>query len=218
MDTKAKVKIGPFSRGGESRGAAAVQATDHDMGAESILVPFGILEASRGSERIDQLWLAFGESRETSDFIADALEAWWCERRTLYSGVERLQIELDNGPEINSSRTQFMKRIVEFADASGLEVELVYFPPYHSKYNPIERCWGVLEQHWNGTLLTSLDAALSWASTMTWRGLQPIVHRLQGLYERGVRLTRSAFRPIAKRLTRSQALPKWSIIITPTGR
>jgi transposase len=187
------------------------------MGADAILVPFGILEAARGTEPIDQLWLGFGESRETSDFIADGLHAWWSERQALYADVRRLHIELDNGPEINSSRTQFMRRLVEFADVSNWEIELVYFPPYHSKYNPIERCWGILEQHWNGTLLTSIDLALNWAATMTWRGLQPIVRRIEGIYERGVRLTRSAFRPIAERLIRSENLPKWSLIINPTG-
>jgi transposase len=211
------VKIGSFSRGGRSRGAAALQAADHDMGADAILVPFGILEAARGTEPIDQLWLGFGESRETSDFIADGLHAWWSERQALYADVRRLHIELDNGPEINSSRTPFMRRLVEFADVSNWEIELVYFPPYHSKYNPIERCWGILEQHWNGTLLTSIDLALNWAATMTWRGLQPIVRRIEGIYERGVRLTRSAFRPIAERLIRSENLPKWSLIINPTG-
>lgn len=212
------MKIGPFSRGGKSRGAEAVQAADHDMGAEAVLVPLGILEASRGQEQIDQLWVGFGQSRETSDFIADGLESWWRQREALYPEVRRLHIELDNGPEINSSRTQFMKRMVEFADASGLEVELAYLPPYHSKYNPIERCWGVLERHWNGTLLTTIDAALEWASTMTWRGLRPLIHRLKDVYERGVRLTRSAFRPIARRLNRSKTLPKWSVVISPTGR
>ena len=110
-----------------------------------------------------------------------------------------------------------MKRLVAFAAGSGLEIELVYFPPYHSKYNPIERCWGVLEQHWNGALLTSIDTALNWAATMNWRGLQPIVHRLEGAYERGIRLSRSTFRPIAERLTRSEHLPKWSVLINPTG-
>jgi Rhodopirellula transposase DDE domain len=217
LDTKAKVKIGPFSRGGKSRGAAALQAADHDMGADAMLVPFGILEASRGIKEIGQLWLGFGQSRETSDFIADALHAWWCERQAVYADVRRLHIELDNGPEINSSRTQFMKRLVEFADASNLAIELVYFPPYHSKYNPIERCWGILEQHWDGSLLTSIDIALNWAGTMTWRGMQPMVRRLEGIYERGVRLTQSAFRPIAKRLIRSDNLPKWSVVINPTG-
>jgi transposase len=35
-----------------------------------------------------------------------------------------------------------------------------YYPPYHGKYNAIERCWGILELHWNGALLDSLDAVL----------------------------------------------------------
>jgi transposase len=209
------VKIGPFSRRGRSRGKSAVQAADHDMGADAILVPFGILEASRGQQQIGRLWLGFGESCETSDFIADALQAWWAERKSRYPEVRRLHVELDNGPEINSSRTQFMKRLVEFSDQNGLEIELVYFPPYHSKYNPIERCWGILEQHWNGALLSSIETALHWAASMTCRGLKPIVHRIAGLYQRGVRLTRSAFRPIANRLTRSKALPKWSLVISP---
>lgn len=212
------MKVGPFSRGGRSRGVTAVQAADHDMGAEALLVPMGILEASRGSQRLDQLWLGFGASRETSDFIVDGLEAWWSERQALYPDVRRLHIELDNGPEINSSRTQFLKRVVDFADASGLEVELVYLPPYHSKYNPIERCWGVLERHWNGALLTSVEAALKWAATMTWKGLTPLVRRLEGVYERGVRLTLAALRPISQRLQRSTELPKWSVVVAPLTR
>jgi transposase InsO family protein len=185
------------------------------MGASAILIPFGILEVSLGQQNLDQLWLAFGTSRETSDFIADALEQWWDERGPRYVGVKRLQIELDNGPEINSSRTQFMKRLVEFADRTGLEIELVYLPPYHSKYNPIERCWGVLENHRNGTLLSSVELVLNWASTMMWRSVQPIVHLVESVYERGVRLTKAAFRPIAERLQRSDHLPKWSVIIKP---
>jgi transposase len=185
------------------------------MGPKAVLVPFGILEVSLGQQNLDQLWLAFGTSRETSDFIADALDQWWDERGSHYAGVKRLQIELDNGPELNSSRTQFMKRLVEFADRTGLEIELVYLPPYHSKYNPIERCWGVLENHWNGALLTSIETVLNWASTMTWRGIGPIVHLVEKEYERGVRVTRAAFRPIAQRLQRSSQLPKWSVVITP---
>ncbi len=53
-----------------------------------------------------------------------------------------------------------MKRIVEFADKNNLETVLAYYPPYHSKYNPIERTWGILENHWNATLLNSLEATL----------------------------------------------------------
>jgi hypothetical protein len=204
------VKIGEFSRGGVARGQAAVQAADHDMHPDAVLVPAGILEVDT-----QQLNLVFGTSRDTSDFVADCLELWWTNRQAVHPGVRRLLIDLDNGPEIGSSRTQFMKRLVEFADRHLLTLELAYYPPYHSKYNLIERCWGILENHWNGALLSTVHTALAWAQTMTWRGLTPIVHFLDRVYLTGVRLTPKLFRPIAARLERSNNLPKWSLVIQP---
>ena len=204
------MKIGDFSRGGRARGAAAVRAADHDMHPDAVLAPAGILEIDAA-----QLTVIFGNSRDTSDFVADALELWWTDRQAFHSGVRRLLIDLDNGPEIASSRTQFMKRLVEFSDRHQLTLELAYYPPYHSKYNPIERCWGILENHWNGALLNTVAAALGWAKTMTWRGIAPIVHFLDGVYATGVTLTPRLFRPIAARLERSRTLPKWSLVIQP---
>ena len=139
-----------------------MRAADHDMGPDAVLSPAGILEVDR-----DQLSIIFGTSRDTGDFVADALELWWSSRGVEYPHVRRLLINLDNGPQIASSRTQFMKRLVEFSDRHQLTLELAYYPPYHSKYNLIERCWGILENHWNGTLLMSIDTALRWAKTMT---------------------------------------------------
>ncbi len=214
LDTKAKVKVGDFSRGGKSRKSKAVAALDHDMGPSEILVPLGILELTRGTTAIDQPWLLFGQSKETSDFIADGVEQWWSERRTVHSGVKKLQIELDNGPAINSHRTQFMKRMIEFVDEQQIELELVYLPPYHSKYNPIERYWGVLEQHWNGELLSTISCVEGWASTSTWRGNHPLVRSNTSAYESGVRLTARDFRPLSVRLHRTKTIEKWSLTIT----
>lgn len=180
------------------------------MHPTAILTPCGILEVEAS-----QLNIVFGTSRDTSDFVADCLELWWANRQPVYPAVGRLEIDVDNGPEIASSRTQFMKRLVDFSDQTQLTLELTYYPPYHSKYNPIERCWGILESHWNGTLLTSIETALSWAETMTWHGISPMVHLVDRVYETGVRLTKAAFRPIAARLRRSATLPKWSVIIQP---
>lgn len=150
--------------------------------------------------------------------MADCLELWWAERKDAYPGVRRLLVNLDNGPEIASSRTQFMKRMVDFSDLHQLVIELAYYPPYHSKYNRIERCWGILENHWNGTLLNTIDTAVNWARTMTWRGIAPFVHLLEGTYETGAKLTKAAFQPIAERLERSATLPKWSLVIKPSKR
>lgn len=183
------------------------------MGYDALLVPFGILEIGRGKQSIDQLWIGFGQSRETSDFIADSLERWWDQRSKVHRGIKRIQINLDNGPEVNSSRTQFMNRLVQLADRTGLDIELVYYPPYHSKYNPIERCWGILESHWNGAILASVPVALNWAATMTWRGVKPIVELIEGAYERGVTITKTAYRPILTRLDKATDLEKWSVLI-----
>jgi hypothetical protein len=213
LDTKAKVKIGAFSRGGNARGQEAVAALDHDMHPDAVLAPAGILEVDH-----NQLNIVFGTSRDTSDFVADCLDLWWSDRQAAHPGVKRLLIDLDNGPEIASSRTQFMKRLVEFSDRTQLTLELAYYPPYHSKYNRVERCWGILENHWNGALLHSIATTLAWAKTMTWRGVTPIVHLLNRVYETGVKLTKSAFRPITSRLDRSTALPKWSVVIQPWPR
>ncbi|HMB06656.1 MAG TPA: ISAzo13 family transposase, partial [Isosphaeraceae bacterium] len=117
---------------------------DHDPPAKRKLVPFGILMGASGA-----LMLRFG-SRETSDAWVDALQLWWRLVKADLGHVKRLVISLDNGPKNSGRRTQFRKRMVQFADWSGLEIRLVSYPPYQSKYNRIERCWSALEKKWNG--------------------------------------------------------------------
>ena len=155
------MKIGDFSRGGEAGALKPCRAADHEC------IPTRCSRRPASWRSLAQLNVVFGTSRDTSDFVADCLELWWANRQAAHPGVRRLLIDLDNGPEIASSRTQFMKRLVEFSDRHQLTVELAYYPPYHSKYNPIERCWGILENHWNGAV--ELHRTLAWAKTMTWR-------------------------------------------------
>jgi len=212
MDTKAKLNVGAFSRGGKSRGSEAIQAWDHDMRPKEKLVPCGILEVLGGL-----LTIIFGTSRETSDFLADCLQQWWNLSKDQYRHMRQLVIDLDNGPQNASFRTQFMKRMVEFADRHALEIVLVYYPPYHSKYNPIERCWGILEEHWNGTLLDTVDTVLHWARTMTWKAVHPIVQLLDNAYENGIRVAKKAFQKIEERLERHVSLPKYCVRIKPQG-
>jgi len=210
VDTKDKVKVGDLSRGGQSRGAEATKANDHDMEYEEKLVPFGILDVLG-----NMFWIIFGTSRETSDFIADCLQQWWDANQSQYGHIRQLVINLDNGPNNSSFRTQFMKRMVDFADQNQLEIVLVYYPPYHSKYNPIERCWGILEAHWNGTLLNHRTTVLEWARTMTWNGIHPVVELLDRVYETGVKIAKKLFRPIEQRLKRKDTIPKYSVRIEP---
>jgi hypothetical protein len=198
--------------GGKTRTDAEGKVTkgwDHDPPAKEKLVPFGILMLATGA-----LMLLFG-SAETSDAWVDALKMWWLRVRADLVQVKRLVIYLDNGPKNSGRRTQFLKRMVQFADWSGLEIRLVYYPPYHSKYNPIERCWSALEQKWNGVLLNCLKVVLQCALRMKWKGRHPTLKRLDGEYPDGVRVAAKEMKEYEARLERSAALPKYDITIKP---
>ena len=211
MDCKATVPIGDVSRGGRTWGTH--QACDHDLGLKEKYIPCGILEEERG-----QLHITFGSSYKTSDFSVDALEAWWAAlEETEQVAMARLQIKMDNGPESSGRRTQFLQRMVTFCDAIGKPIQLLYYPPYHSKYNPIERCWGILELHWNGTKLVDVETMLEWAKTMTWKGIHPIVALSRKVYHKGVTLSKRAMRAVENRLTRHPELPNWDILIRPVS-
>jgi hypothetical protein len=201
-----------MSVGGKTRTSSdgeVARGWDHDPPAKEKLTPFGILMVASGA-----LMLIFG-TRETSDAWVDALGIWWGTVKAGLGHVKRLVIYLDNGPKNSGRRTQFLRRMVEFADWSGLEIRLVYYPPYHSKYNRVERCWSALERKWNGVLLNSLEVVLQCALRMTWKGSHPTVRQLDGVYPDGVRLTAKEMRPYEERLQRSATLPKYDIVIKP---
>lgn len=210
IDAKAKVNIGPFSRNGKARDPQSRKAADHDMNPEAKLVPYGILDVMGGL-----LTIIFGNSCETSDFIVDCIDNWWDANTPKYTHIKELVINLDNGPNNSSSRTQFIRRMIEFSGRTGMKIRLLYYPPYHSKYNPIERCWGILEEHWNGELLTSVSKAINWAATMTWKGIEPTVSLINKIYEKGVKLTKKEMKKYGNRITRSENLPKWDVTIEP---
>ena len=201
IDCKATVHIGDVSRRGRTRGDH--EACDHDMGLKEKYIPCGIVEEDRG-----HLHITFGSSSKTSDFIVDALEAWWA---ALDEGEQvamaRLQIKMDNGPESSGKRTQFLQRMVAFCDAIGKPIQLLYYPPYHSKYNPIERCWG--------TKLVDVETMLEWAKSMTWKGIHPMVELSRKVYQKGVTLSKRAMRAVENRLERHPELPKYDILINP---
>ena len=208
LDAKATVWVGDYSRGGQSR--VTVKAADHDFQPDAKLTPFGIFLPEH-----DALYLYFTASKLTSDFMVDCLIDCWANLREQFPQVTTLVLNLDNGPENHSRRTQFMQRITEFTDCFQVTVDLAYYPPYHSKYNPIERVWGVLEKHWNGSLLDSCQTVLQFAQTMTFRGRLPIVQWLDKVYHTGVRLTQKQMAQLEHRFERLPGLAKWFVHIAP---
>ncbi len=206
MDAKATVKIGPFARGGKGR--MAVKAADHDFQAEATVTPVGLF-----LPQTDELFLYHVTSKVTSDGLVDRLEQWWGTVRNRFVHVTTRVLNLDTGPESHSHRTQFMARLVAFVRRHRVSVRLAYYPPYHSTYNPVERCWGILEAHWNGALLDSLEAVCGFTASMAWKGLHPVVELVTTTYATGVKLTKEAMTAVEAQVTRLRDLDKWFVDI-----
>lgn len=208
LDAKATVLIGEYSRGGKNR--LVVKAADHDFQPSEKLTPYGILLPDH-----DRTFLYFTSGPITSDFMVDCLCDCWSQVAPDFPQVQTLVLLQDNGPENHSRRTQFIQRITQLADHLQRTIHLLYYPPYHSKYNPVERFWGRLEQHWNGDLLDSATTVLNFAKTVTWNQRHPVVTLVQQLYHKGVRLSQKAMTLLEQRLERLQGLEKYFVRIRP---
>ncbi len=187
-----------------------MQALDHDMDVKDKLIPFGILNLEN-----DQLHVLYGNSSKTSDFICDVLEWWWDLIKDEHPEVEELVIFSDNGPENSGCRTQYLFRLRQFSEKSRLRIHNVYYPPYHSKYNPVERVWSSLEKHWNGTLLSSVSTVPECTKTMTWKAMTPVVNLIDKVYSKGVKLTKSEKEDVEDKIIRNCELSNWDLLIMP---
>lgn len=208
IDCKHRIKIGNFSRGGKSR--VEKKACDHDFGKEYI-TPFGILDVKSGD-----LDLSLTKGPVTADFIVDRIREFWIFQE--YDKTKKvLVLNADNGPENHSRRTQFMKRIIEFCAEFNVTVILAYYPPYHSKYNKIERVWGVLEQHINGDIMDRTKTVIEFCKTMTWQKKNPKVRLIEEIYNIGIKLLPKEMLVIESMIDRKKSIGKWLVVIKPSN-
>jgi hypothetical protein len=208
VDAKGTVLLALLSRGGFNR--VAVKALDHDFRPDQTVTPVGVF-----LPQYNELYLFLVTGSVTSDAIVDCIEAVWIMIANRLPLVQTLVINQDNGPECHSRRTQLMHRMTQLADKFQLHIQLAYYPPYHSKYNPVERVWGVLENFWNGTLLDSLETVFHFAQNMTYNGVHPVVEIVKKTYHTGVKLTQTAMEVLEKRFERLPGLEKWFVLICP---
>lgn len=210
VDVKASVKIGNLSRGGYSRLIHAPIADDHDQKWDAVLLPVGIYELNT-----DNVFIVFGHSKQTSDFIVDALELWWNERQFIEDQYDMIMIDLDNGKPVAGNTKRFLQRIVDFSKKINMPLQLVYYPPYHSKYNAVERVWAALEQYWKPLILDTVANTLKIAGQMLWKGMNPIVRFIDKIYKKARTVTSYELKELDNFIVRNAQLKNWDIRINP---
>ena len=125
-------------------------------------------------------------------------------------------IFLDNGPDNSGVRTVFLLGLINISRRYNIEIELVYYPPYHSKYNPIERLWARLEMIWNGFLLETVDICLNFMKNLTWKGVKSVTKLKEVKYEKGLTINKKKMKNLEdKNIARTEGIKKWSVLITP---
>ena len=158
-------------------------------------------------------FLVFGNSKETPDFIVDCFEWWWSQRQFMADQYDLLMIDLDNGKSVAGKTKRFLQRMVAFSKKIGLPIRLVYYPPYHSKYNAVERVWAALEKYWKPLVLDTIDNTLEIAKKMTFKGINPIVKFIDKVYQTGIEVHYKEFKELQNYVIRNPDLHLWDVLI-----
>lgn len=188
-----------------------VTTFDHDWPslATGVAIPHGLYDLKR-----NQGFVTLGTSHDTSEFACDSLRWWWqTYGRHDYPDATSLLLLCDGGGSNRSNTYLFKLDLAKFAQETGLSVRVAHYPPYTSKYNPIEhRLFPHLTRACQGVIFTSIELVqelMAKASTRT--GLRVTVNILKKVYQTGRQVAADVKEQI--RFVRDEALANWNYII-----
>lgn len=213
MDTKKKEHLGNFYREGRLYTLEELEVYDHDFPsfAEGVIIPHSLYDL-----KLNTGYVQVGASRDTSEFACDSFRQWWyrygCEN---YPNATSILVLCDGGGS-NSSRHYIFKQDLQvLADEIGIEIRIAHYPPYCSKYNPIEhRLFPHITRACQGVIFSSLKVVTDLISkTRTEKGLKVFVHVIDKIYETGRKVTET-FKS-SMRIVFDKVLPKWNYCAVP---
>ncbi len=213
IDTKKKEMIGNFKRQGTVSCKGRPKSYDHDFKtfSEGTIVPHGIYDVGTNTG-----YLSLGISHDTVEFVCDHfIEVWREFLQWEYPNAKTICILCDGGGSNACSHHIVKQSLMSMASAIGINIIMLHYPPYCSKYNPIEHCmFGPISKSWNGAPLLSVEDARKRAeSTVTKKGLSIIATINQRTYETKRPIKESYESEKSKRIVFDDELPKWNYLI-----
>jgi Rhodopirellula transposase DDE domain len=187
VDTKKKEVLGNLKNAGKTYrphgDPEKVKTHDFPDPKRGKAVPYGVYDI-HGNEA----GVSVGISHDTAEFAVGAIRRWWEKLgHKRYGGAQRLLVTADSGGS-NSSRCRLWKvELQNWADETGLIVEVSHYPPGTSKWNKIEhRVFCHITRNWQGTPLETLEIVVeSIGATTTETGLEVHAWIDEGTYEKG---------------------------------
>ena len=213
IDTKKKELLGNFSRDGVIDTQATIETNDHDFGSAGVgkVIPHGIYDVGR-----NRGFVHLNTSHETSELACDSIAAWWEDHgRTTYPGAKKLLVLCDGGGSNSATRYVFKEELQKLANRLGIEIRIAHYPPYCSKYNPIEhRLFPHVTRACRGVIFQTLETVQHYiAKTETTKGLTIHVRILDKVYQTG-RKCAAGFKKSMK-IVFDKLLPKWNYRALP---
>jgi len=216
IDTKKRELLGTFHRRGRSYATQATRVFDHDFPsfADGYVIPHGLYELKRNRGYIN-----LGVSHDTSEFACDSIWQWWtAEGQQTYAEAKSLLLLCDGGGSNSASQLIFKQDLQALADRIGLEIRVAHYPPYASKYNPIEhRFFAHVARACQGVIFRKVEQVrhyMAQASTRT--GLTAAVHVLDKIYETGRKVVDGFKKTI--RIAFDNLLPRFNYRAIPMTR
>jgi len=208
IDTKKKELLGTFYRDGKVYTRQALLAYDHDFPsyAEGVVIPYGIYDLKRNFG-----YISLGTSKDTSEFACDSIAWWWTAYGwKLYPGADSICLLCDGGGSNSASKYLFKEDLQNLANRLGIEIRVAHYPPYCSKYNPIERrLFCHLTRACQGVLFDSVATGKRLLEkTQTATGLGVVVEVLDKVYQTGRKYTEGFKQNMA--ILFDDLLPKWN--------
>ena len=166
--------------------------------------------------RLNVGYIQLGTSHDTSEFACDSFRHWWYTYgRQHYPNATAILVLCDGGGS-NSSRYYIFKQdLQELADEIGIAIRIAHYPPYCSKYNPIEhRLFPHVTRACLGVIFTSRELVKElMEKTSTQTGLKAFVHIIDQVYETG-RKVAAGFKD-NMRIVFDDFLPQWNYRALP---
>jgi hypothetical protein len=213
IDTKKKELLGNFHRDGQIDTQETIEVNDHDFGSAGlgVVIPHGVYDVGR-----NQGFLHLNTSHDTSELACDSIAAWWEESgRTDYPRAKKLLVLCDGGGSNGATRYVFKEQLQKLSNRLGIEIRIAHYPPYCSKYNPIEhRLFCHVTRACRGVIFRALEVARYYmAKTETTTGMKVEVSILEKVYETGCKCS-AGFKESMK-IAFDKILPKWNYRAIP---
>jgi hypothetical protein len=207
--------IGNFFRDGKLYTQECVHVNDHDFRslAEGIAIPHGLYDMYRNIG-----YLTIGTSRDTSEFACACIRQWWLAYgRFDYPTATEILLLCDCGGSNNARYYIFKQDLQELADELGMAIRIAHYPPYTSKYNPIEhRLFPHVTRACQGVVFKSIEIVKEFmAKAKTKTGLQVFTSVLDKVFETK-RKVADDFKE-NMRIQFDDYLPQWNYTAIPVG-